>query len=652
MLQPNQEILFTRQLHEAEKAGRHYDIRFVVGDKAYSFATKKELPTSGQAILLYEQPVHTSHYALSKRVEIPSGQYGAGVTTLVDAFKAKTGEHGTSEQLTINAKGNRYLLKKLEEGKYGKKAWLFKNLGKEETRYLEKASMLISQYAHPETGHTKWVAENKQPPEGYIKTDKALYVRKGLSKKAEDLRPHQESALNKLDREGGVLVHHSTGSGKTKTFLTAVKRDQENNPDSRQLIVAPASLVSNVDKELIKHKLKVDRGNLDVVSYEKAVRDFDELNNKKYSLVVFDEAHKLRNSGTQRGSKLADLALKADKKLLATATANYNQISDISPLVNIAAGGKVLPTEKKEMENRYVKTIKENPGVLMRILGAKPTETQTLTNTGPLKEVLKKYVDYYDSKEDPGSAEKFPSVHEKIIETQMDPEQERLYKYVEGDLPLLLRIKIRNGLPLDKKEKASLNQFSTGVRQVSNSTSHLTGSARFTNKINTAVNNLKSAKETDPDFKGVVYSNFIDAGLNQYSNKLSEEDIGHTVFTGALSKAQKDAAVKDYNSGKTPVLLISSSGAEGLDLKGTKLIQVIEPHFNKSKIKQVIGRGARYESHEHLNPEDRHVYVEHYVSTLTPSKLTGKTPMSIDKYLSQNSDDKDELFNQIRNLMK
>ena len=78
----NSEILFTRQRHEADKAGLHWDYRLVHDDKAYSWATKKELPTPGKSIILFEQPVHDREYALSKKVIIPKGEYGAGITTL------------------------------------------------------------------------------------------------------------------------------------------------------------------------------------------------------------------------------------------------------------------------------------------------------------------------------------------------------------------------------------------------------------------------------------------------------------------------------------------------------------------------------------------------------------------------------------------
>jgi hypothetical protein len=125
----------------------------VAGDKAYSWATKKGLPASGEAILIYEQPVHTADYALSKRIEIPDGQYGAGVTTLDFARKARLGENSTKDKFVLHEKdGTRYLFKRLDEEKYGKKAWLLKSLPvaqvekrAEDTRnrYIDVLSVLL-----------------------------------------------------------------------------------------------------------------------------------------------------------------------------------------------------------------------------------------------------------------------------------------------------------------------------------------------------------------------------------------------------------------------------------------------------------------------------------------------------------------------------
>lgn len=129
----NSEILFTRQRHEAERAGLHYDYRIVIGDKAYSWATKKEMPEEGKSIIFHEQPVHTADYALSPRVEIPSGQYGAGVTTL-DWVKKGRVEKGDGYYIVHTNDGGKFLLKHIPS--YGEKQWLFKNLGM--NKYLEK----------------------------------------------------------------------------------------------------------------------------------------------------------------------------------------------------------------------------------------------------------------------------------------------------------------------------------------------------------------------------------------------------------------------------------------------------------------------------------------------------------------------------------
>lgn len=465
-----------------------------------------------------------------------------------------------------------------------------------------------------------------------------------LLKVAASLQPHQAKALEKLEGSEGLLIHHSTGSGKTRTFLEAVARLQAADPEARSLIVAPASLVSNVDKEIKKHKLKINRDLLDTISYEKATRDSSGLSGRHYALAIADEAHRLRNTDTQRFKQVGDLLANADKRLLATATANYNHLVDISPLVNIAAGQRILPIARKDMESRYVERFKEKKQV---------EDSERLKNTGELKALFNQYIHYYDSSEDPTVLAKFPSKTETVIRVEMSPEQQRMYKFVEGDIPLALRIKIRNNMPLDKKELANLNAFSTGVRQVSTGYRYLDQDrkADFTPKIHKAVESLLTHRADDKNFRGLVYSNFLDSGVHEYSRLLKENGVPHQVYTGSLSAKEKDEIVKKYNTGKEPILIVSSSGAEGLDLKGTKLIQVLDPHFNPSKIKQIVGRGVRYESHAHLPAEERHVDVEHYLS-VNPKPFFGQAHTSIEKYLHENSGEKQTVFDEVRGLMR
>lgn len=194
------EILFTRQRHEAKKAGLHWDYRLVLGDKAYSWATKKELPEPGKSIILFEQPVHDRKYALSTRVKIPEGQYGHGVTTLDWVRKAKIDLETEEGKLVLNSGNERFLIKKLEPKKYGEKAWIFKNLSKDLNADMEKNShmnnsnkyltkiALNAQAAHamakkvgiiPDgSSQWKWALRQLRDSRGNALTGKALEIAK------------------------------------------------------------------------------------------------------------------------------------------------------------------------------------------------------------------------------------------------------------------------------------------------------------------------------------------------------------------------------------------------------------------------------------------------------------------------------------------
>lgn len=718
-----QQVLFTRQRHDAKRAGLHFDYRIVVGDKAYSWATKKPMPAPGEAIIFHEQPVHTADYALSPEIEIPDGNYGAGKTTLDYVRKAKLGFHSEEGRFTLHMGDDKFLLKKLDPVKYGGKAWLFRNVtpyteGPESTFTHDGKTWLVDKALDAARGKSirkakvsdlDWVLDHTQinrqrlktanpsipalvlndPKHGLVVLDGAHRLAKAkelgwqsipvryverkelgraITKKANvnrylekiakakqqhQLGDHQNDALSKLDRSKGVILHHSLGSGKTRTFLLAAQKALDEDKSKRALIIAPASLVSNVDNELTKHNIKLDRKRLDVYSYEKATNIAEQLGKNSYSIAIADEAQKLRNPGTKRVQSLAGLMAKADKRLLATATANYNNAGDIAPLLNIAAGKELLPENKKEFENRYVRHVKKNPGFIGTLLRHHPIEYDELKNTKELKEAFKDHLHFYDAKDDVNAQDKFPTQSERFVDVEMSPEQSRYYKYMENKLPFMIRMKVRHGMPVDKKEKAQLNAFSTGVRQVSNSHRHLVigGHTNFSPKIEAAAKSLKEGYTRDPNFRGLVYSNFLEAGIHEYSRKLQGHKIPHGVFTGSLSSEQKNQLVADYNSGKTPVLLVSSSGSEGISLKGTKKVQILDQFFNPSRLKQVIGRASRYESHSHLPANERHVDVEHYRS-VHPKPFLGKAPTSIDKYLSEMSEDKQDVFNQMKELMK
>jgi hypothetical protein len=77
--------------------------------------------------------------------------------------------------------------------------------------------------------------------------------------------------------------------------------------------------------------------------------------------------------------------------------------------------------------------------------------------------------------------------------------------------------------------------------------------------------------------------------------------------------------MSDYNSGKVPVLLISAAGAEGLDLKETRSLIILEPYWNDARLDQVKGRAVRYRSHANLPKKDRTVDIYTLV-------LTKRTP--------------------------
>ncbi|PCK81280.1 SNF2-related protein [Rhizobium sophoriradicis] len=185
---------------------------------------------------------------------------------------------------------------------------------------------------------------------------------RSLSAARVDMNPHQvEASLFALKSPfgKGVLLADEVGLGKTiEAGLVMAQKWAEQK--RRILLIAPASLRKQWEQELIekfglsstimdagryrdikkdgsKQPFQAVKGVV-ITSYEFAAMKKDDLQMARWDLVVFDEAHRLRNvfkkNGSQRAKDLRD-ALREPFKVLLTATPLQNSLLELYGIVSI-----------------------------------------------------------------------------------------------------------------------------------------------------------------------------------------------------------------------------------------------------------------------------------------------------------------------------
>lgn len=454
----------------------------------------------------------------------------------------------------------------------------------------------------------------------------------GFAKKAAlkaDLQPHQVRSQKKLDKTDALLLYHGLGSGKTLSSIAAT----EGKPAD---VVVPAALRGNYRKEVEQYTDKKTPRN--IMSYEAAAKR----GLPGGEALVVDEVQRLNNPGSRRSQAIIDAAPRYKKRILLSGTPIKNHPSELAPILRILnPHDRSTPLDQDAFREKFLREVEVRPGIFGRLLGVKPGTVEKPRNLEKLREALRGKVDYYDPPK-----KGFPSRSERVETVPMTDEQNAIYRYVTRKADPLMALKVRMGLPMSKRETKNLNAFMSGARMVSNTAKPFGGKGRSP-KFERALSHLEEGIRTKPNFKALAYSNYLAGGVKEYASYLEEKGISHGVFSGQLSDKKRKALVDDYNKGKIQVLLISGAGAEGLDLKGTKMVQVLDPHWNKARTDQVEGRAVRFGSHAHLPENERHVDVVHYHSA-HPFRwynkyLKIKSPTSADQYLSDIAKKKDRL---------
>ena len=91
--------------------------------------------------------------------------------------------------------------------------------------------------------------------------------------------------------------------------------------------------------------------------------------------------------------------------------------------------------------------------------------------------------------------------------------------------------------------------------------------------------------------------------------------------------------MENNNNGEViKLLMISSSGAEGISLKNVRYVHIMEPYWHPVRKNQVIGRARRICSHSNLPPDLQFVKVFLYLMKFSEAQEKSDDAIEIGKH--------------------
>jgi hypothetical protein len=379
-------------------------------------------------------------------------------------------------------------------------------------------------------------------------------------------------------------------------------------------------------------------------------------------LIVVDEAHELRSETGAKPSyaRLAQVLAACDncRLILMSATPMYNRATEIVDLVNLMRVNDRLPplslkdvflgddalTEsgkkilRDALQGRVSHMTYEDPASFPAAIypgdagvDGEPWTPPTKTREGveiPPSKRLRKGGEY------------------ELFCSRLSAEQAKSYEYHRPGMALMAAMQMENvcydGSSPDTNDEAFYRAFKkvpgTGGRVVRYSGSvrylHPSNIAKYAPKIGAATRLASRA-----DGLCFVYSNFRASGVIPAAIAL--EELGFLPYSGrpfledapardsptaprylvitrddegsdTMSVGDKvDAANAHGQDPSNPVRVVlgTETAAQGLDFKRVREVHVLEPWWNMSRIRQVIGRGIRRCSHVTLPPSKRNTMV-------------------------------------------
>lgn len=360
------------------------------------------------------------------------------------------------------------------------------------------------------------------------------------------LRKYQEWGVKYIIHQRKVLLGDEMGLGKTIQAIASMV-SLKNCGATHFFVVCPASVVTNWCREIQKHsnlnailiygsdrKIALDKwikyGGVAVTNYE-SVSNIKLEDDFKFSLLIIDEAHYIKNIEAKRSSATRMLAKHTNRLLLMSGTALENKVDEMISLISVLSF--TLASKLKS-------------------IAFKPSSEQFKESIVPV---------YYRRKREDVLSE-LPDKIESEEWCTLDSEEETIY------------------------EESIMNRKYQDARRVSWNVNDLNKSSK--------ASRLKEIVE-DAEKEGrkvLVFSFFLDT-INKIYNFLKNKCL--FPINGSVSVDMRQQIVDEFNKAPAGTVLLAqiNTGGTGLNIQAASVVVMCEPQYKPSIENQAISRAYR-----------------------------------------------------------
>lgn len=361
-----------------------------------------------------------------------------------------------------------------------------------------------------------------------------------------ELRHYQEWGVKYTLHQSRVLLGDEMGLGKTIQAIAAMV-SLRNTGATHFVVVCPASVITNWCREIRKMSLLtvtkihgagrasalkawLKSGGVAVTTYE-TTSHFKMDNNFKFTLLVVDEAHYIKNPEARRTVNVKNISNHAERLLFMTGTALENKVDEMISLIQIL-----------------------QPSIASQVAGIAfmASAPQFREKVAPV---------YYRRKREDVLTE-LPELIESKEWCSMLTEEEQVY------------------------EQAILSKRYADARRVSWNVDDLQNSSK-------AKRLLEIIEEAEDDGrKVIVFSFFLDT-IRKITELLGNKCLNP--INGSVTPQRRQEIIDEFDKSSAGTVLAAQiqSGGTGLNIQSASVVILCEPQFKPSIENQAISRAYR-----------------------------------------------------------